>query len=350
MFDYLKSLPGDKRSQREILKTAFAPEVVSASSGGEDEQAIRPLDSTAVSTIEEIFAQLIVEESPAILDLAAGRDSHLPDDIQPVAVVGLGACEEELAANPALSERVVHDLNECTELPFADELFDAVVCTAAIEYIARPLDVFAEVSRVLRPGGLLAVVFSNRFVKSRATRIWRELSEAERPIVVADLFNDTAGFGQPRVFVSRTNRRAAGNGNEAPVLGADPVYAVYAEKWGGPDGLRRVFADRSMTPYQFDEEEIVRRKQRVGETLRCPYCDEKLAKWEVPDTPFIEWSSEYQYICFNDQCCYFARGWTVMAAQGNPCSYRFMYDPPTGGCHPMAVLSNKALRECIVVE
>ena len=98
----------------------------------------------------------------------------------------------------------------------------------------------------------------------------------------------------------------------------------------------------------FNEDEIAARRRRVKETFRCPYCDEKLAKWRVPDSPFNEWPSEFQYICFNDECAYFVGGWGTMASQGNPCSYRLMYDPLTDGCHPIAVLSPNALRDGIV--
>jgi hypothetical protein len=98
----------------------------------------------------------------------------------------------------------------------------------------------------------------------------------------------------------------------------------------------------------FDRDEVAARKRRVKETLCCPYCDGRLAKWQVPDSPFNEWSSEFQYICFNDTCVYFMSGWATMAAQGNFGSYRFMYDPASDGCHPVTVLSPQALRDGIV--
>ena len=95
-------------------------------------------------------------------------------------------------------------------------------------------------------------------------------------------------------------------------------------------------------------EELRERNQRVKDTLCCPHCNEKLEKWEVPETPFVEWASEFHYICFNDECPYFNEGWSVMAAQNNPCSYRFMYDPSSGGCHSIPVPTKDALRENIV--
>ncbi len=98
----------------------------------------------------------------------------------------------------------------------------------------------------------------------------------------------------------------------------------------------------------FTSEQIEERIRNVKDTLHCPHCDVALEKWRVPDAPFVEWSSEYQYICFNDECPYFQDGWSVMASQRNACSYRFMYDPASGGCHPIPVLSEDALRESIV--
>jgi len=98
----------------------------------------------------------------------------------------------------------------------------------------------------------------------------------------------------------------------------------------------------------FTSEEIRDRTSQVDTTLRCPHCDGSLEKWQVPDTPFVEWSSEFQYICFNDQCPYFEAGWRVMESIGNACSYRFMYDPSSGGCHPIPVPTKESLREHIV--
>jgi hypothetical protein len=99
---------------------------------------------------------------------------------------------------------------------------------------------------------------------------------------------------------------------------------------------------------QASDDESGAPKRHVPEAFCCPHCGVKLSKWEVPDSPFNEWPSEYQYICFNDECSYFVGGWETLAAQGSFGSYRFMYDPTTGGCHPVAVLSKAALRDGIM--
>ena len=52
------------------------------------------------------------------------------------------------------------DLNADPTLDHADASFDAVTCAVSVDYLTRPLDVFAEVARVLRPDGVFVCAFS----------------------------------------------------------------------------------------------------------------------------------------------------------------------------------------------
>ena len=102
-------------------------------------------------------------------------------------------------------------------------------------------------------------------------------------------------------------------------------------------------------PSTFTSEEIQERTSQVETTLRCPYCDGSLAKWQVPDTPFVEWSSEFQYICFNDECPYFVRGWKhIEENYATHASYRYRVDPTTGKASPLAVWSHSAIKDRII--
>jgi len=98
------------------------------------------------------------------------------------------------------------------------------------------------------------------------------------------------------------------------------------------------------------EKDLEERKRRVKATLQCPHCGEKLKKWAVPDNPFaFTWDNEFMYICFNDRCPYYIRGWDHMAGKGNRgVSYRLMYYPEKDICMPIPVPSPRALRESIV--
>jgi SAM-dependent methyltransferase len=348
MFRYLSSLPTGTRVTR-LPADAFSriDEADDALFYATD-RFVSHLDSVALRTIQDVIGQLVVEEEPEILDLMASWDSHLPDTIDSATVVGLGLNQNELRANKALSSYLVHDLNKNPQLPFADGVFDAVLCTVSVDYMTRPLEVFREVARVLQPGGLFLVIFSNRFFPPKVVKIWRDADEAERVLLVADFFDQASLFEPPRTFVSRGKPRPKDDKYAHLGIPSDPVYAVYADRRGGLDRERKISQPRRPALYPYSEEEIKQRTSRVQVSLRCPYCDATLQKWQVPDTPFIEWPGEFQYICFNDQCAYFVGGWSTMATQGNPCSYRFMYDPATGGCHPVPVLSKDALRDGIV--
>ncbi len=81
--------------------------------------------------------------------------------------------------------------------------------------------------------------------------------------------------------------------------------------------------------------------------IRCPHCHEAMVQWQNPQ--LSSWSSDYQYVCFNDDCPYFVRGWSWMQSQFNvTASYRYRFDPSTGENGPLPVWSPAALRSSII--
>ena len=140
---------------------------------------IQHLDDAAIDMVRQLHGRFIRNDM-RVLDLMSSWQSHLPLDVSLKQVTGLGMNAMELERNTALNESVVHDLNENPVLPFSDASFDAVVCTASIEYLIHPLDVFKQVARVLKPGGVFAVTFSNRWFPPKAVSIWKDLHEFER--------------------------------------------------------------------------------------------------------------------------------------------------------------------------
>ncbi len=306
------------------------------------------LDRQALATVERIIGTLVVEPAPAILDLMAGWDSHLPASLAPARVVGLGLNENELAQNPRLDQRVIHDLNRDPRLPFPDRSFAVVVNTVSVDYLTRPFEVFAEVGRVLEPGGLFLVLFSNRMFKRKAVRVWRETSEQERPLVVEDFFAGAGAFEAPRSFVSMGLPRPADDRYAELGIPSDPIWAIYAERRGG-DAARPPRPAIEPEPVPGPSAELVaERKTALRRTLRCPYCEEPFARLEVPATPFNEWPGEVVYACLNDRCPYLVAGWAVMSAQGTPgFSYRLLYDPDRDACLAVPAPSVAALRTAV---
>jgi len=57
-------------------------------------------------------------------------------------------------------------------LPFPDCHFDRVICVDVLEHVADPQQAIAEISRVLKPGGLFCFDTINRTLRSRLIMIW----------------------------------------------------------------------------------------------------------------------------------------------------------------------------------
>jgi SAM-dependent methyltransferase len=265
-------------------------------------------------------------------------------------VAGLGLNQNELAQNERLTDWVVHDLNRDPALPFGSAEFDAVLCTVSVDYLTRPFEVFREVGRVLRPGGLFLTVFSNRYFPEKVVKIWRGSSEAERILLVEDYFRAGGCYTPPRTWVSQGKPRPADDPYSGRGLPSDPVFAVFAEREGGAAG-RPARTPPDSTDPAWDADRVAERRRAIAETRACPYCSSKLSKWAVPQTPFTEYDTEFMYVCFEDSCPFLVGGWDAMSRQGNlGFSCRFMYDPDRDVCLSVPVPSLLALRESIVEE
>jgi ubiquinone/menaquinone biosynthesis C-methylase UbiE len=120
----------------------------------------------------------------------------------------------------------VQDLNQNPKLPLPDQSFDAVLNTVSVQYLQYPEAVFAEIYRILKPGGVAIVSFSNRMFYQKAIQAWRDGSEASRVELVKRYFESVPGFSSPEVVAKQS---------EAPnvlqwfgIGGGDPFYAVIA--------------------------------------------------------------------------------------------------------------------------
>jgi hypothetical protein len=158
-----------------------------------------------------------------ILDLMSSCVSQLPTEITYDRVIGHGMNVAELNANPQLSGGFVQDLNRNPALPFADAAFDGCTVAVSVQYMTRPLEVFAEVARILRPGAPFILSFSNRMFPTKAVALWRALNDGQHGGLVDLYFKLSGGFG-PAEFLDLS-----------PFPGrSDPLFAVVAEKLEPP--------------------------------------------------------------------------------------------------------------------
>jgi SAM-dependent methyltransferase len=142
------------------------------------------IDEGAVAALTARYRELLPEQA-RVLDLMSSWVSHLPDDRSYAQVVGHGMNERELAANPRLNQWFVQDLNRNPVLPLATAMFDAALCCVGVQYLQRPIDVFAEVHRTLSKGAPFIVSFSNRCFPTKAIAIWRALDPAGHAALIA---------------------------------------------------------------------------------------------------------------------------------------------------------------------
>jgi SAM-dependent methyltransferase len=126
---------------------------------------------------ERRIARLLLGIVPGdrVLDLACGPGNFTRDFARAAGEDGLVA---GLDASPTMLERAVRDTDapqvaylrgDATDLPFGDATLDAACCFAALHLFDDPDTALDELTRVLAPGGRVAILTSCRF-RSTALR------------------------------------------------------------------------------------------------------------------------------------------------------------------------------------
>lgn len=157
------------------------------------------IDDGAIASLTEYYRRTL-PAGGAILDLCSSWISHLPPEIEYSTVCGIGMNVRELEANARLTSFEARDLNTDPSLPYADTTFDAVVNAVSVDYMVRPNELFREMYRVLKPGGVAIMSFSNRYFATKAVRIWLEADEPGRLAIVANYFFHTARWEKIRAL------------------------------------------------------------------------------------------------------------------------------------------------------
>lgn len=199
------------------LPPDLPPEAFAKQDAGDDlafygsPRLVTHIDHSAVAALTAYYRE-ILPDGGRVLDLMSSWISHLPYD-RTYAVVGHGMNADELAANPRLARWFVQDLNRDDALPLTDGSFDAALCCVGVQYLQRPLAVFAHVRRVLTPDAPFVVSFSNRCFPTKAVAIWRALDSRGHAALVRH-YLERAGFAHVQTAILADGR----NG--------DPLIAV----------------------------------------------------------------------------------------------------------------------------
>jgi len=94
---------------------------------------------------------------------------------------------------------------------------------------------------------------------------------------------------------------------------------------------------------------VIETKEQVLEKVlemakpHCPHCEEEMRIWEVPPINVgdgLGWGEPYLFLCFNDDCKLYKRGWDDLAENfAQTASYRCFCYPSSGKFEVMPVFS-----------
>lgn len=183
------------------------------------------IDDAAIKSLTQFYADAFpASPDAALLDICSSWISHYPPGLKAKRVAGLGMNEEELKRNPVLTEYTVKDLNADPVLPYEDASFDVVTNAVSVDYLAKPLEMFREMHRVLKPGGLAIMSFSNRCFPTKAIAVWTSTEDLDHCWIVGSYFHYAVpgGFAPPEAKDITAPASRGGRG--------DPMYVVYARK------------------------------------------------------------------------------------------------------------------------
>ena len=191
----------------------------------EQPRLVTHIDDKAIAALTEYYAKEISPGSD-ILDICSSWISHFPADFTSTMGkrVGLGMNEMELKENKQLTEYVVSNLNKTPKLPFDDNSFDVITCVVSVDYLNKPLEIFREAARVLRPGGKFILSQSNRMFPTKAIQIWLNTNDLEHVFIIGSYFHYSGAF-QPATAVDISPRSSAFS-----LMQSDPMFIIQAEK------------------------------------------------------------------------------------------------------------------------
>ena len=175
------------------------------------------IDDAAIGALTKYYKSVFFDGA-SVLDICSSWVSHFPKDGPKLGrTAGVGMNEEELRKNPQLAEYVAKDLNQDPTLPYPDNTFDFCTIVVSVDYLTRPLEVFSEMSRVLKPGGMAIISQSNRCFPSKAWKLWMNTNDAQHIFIVGSFFHYAGTFEKPESLDISPNPGRS-----------DPMYIIQA--------------------------------------------------------------------------------------------------------------------------
>jgi SAM-dependent methyltransferase len=170
--------------------------------------AATELDADAKAKLQEHYSFYLCD-GMSVLELGAGANSYLPEDLKLSRHVGVGASESAMKKNAALTESMAIDLNNVIDnrdvdsddlRKLATEPFDVILLANTVAFLTSPREVFRSAWYLLKPGGTMIVAFpgkdNNRNVFGDAqTKLWRDYNDDQHLWMTGSFFQFSAGDG-----------------------------------------------------------------------------------------------------------------------------------------------------------
>jgi len=183
---------------------------------GEDKGETRTeLDEEAAARLTS-HLQFYLKDGMSILEFGAAENSYLPEDLKPSRHVGVGLNEKLMEENPALTEKLIVNLNKVVPERDVDsdelrkltaEPFDAIIMTNTIDFLTNPREVFKTAWYLLKPGGSMIVSFTtknsqeyvDKFQRAQV-KAWRDFNDDQHMWIAGSFFQFSAGEGWEKLL------------------------------------------------------------------------------------------------------------------------------------------------------
>ncbi|CAM9376909.1 unnamed protein product [Chrysoparadoxa australica] len=192
----------------------------------------------ALEKLQEHYSRHIFD-GDSLLEIGASANSYLPPDLKLSRVAGVGMNQEEMSANPALSESTVVDLNAEGKLPFDDDTFDKVMIPNSIEFFSDPRIILKEAYRVLKPEGVCMIPFVSKgsyddYIPKQVS-MWKTMNDAQHMWIIGSFYRFSCGDGWLDLkgydLTPPFTKNALGMANQPDQI----AYVVQATKAPPPD-------------------------------------------------------------------------------------------------------------------
>lgn len=116
-------------------------------------------DDSMVTLVQKIDS--LNHDNLRVLDIGCGNGNFVIDELQHkiLYAIGIDKTREATRKNTCLNKI---DIGDAEHLPYHNNSFDLVIALWVLEHLENPMEVFKEISRVLRPNGIFAFVTPNK--------------------------------------------------------------------------------------------------------------------------------------------------------------------------------------------